>query len=279
MKHMESTNISNEAVTNAVPPNTSISNEDRDSFAVTGKLALVSTVNANGEPHITLLTSLQAGKEGEMIFGEFINGLSKKHIKENEKTGFLIMSLKQEWWKGVCDYFKSEITGEESEMYNAKPLFRYNTYMGIGVVHYLRLLEISEKNSISMGKVLKGIIKAKCTGVKKSGVQPLKDISKTLISKATTLKFISFINKDGYPEILPIIQAQVKDKGRLVVPFSPYAEKLKELENNQSVAIFCVNLNLTGLLLQGKFSHLKSGVGIFDIEKVYNPMPPIIKYI
>ena len=39
-----------------------------------------------------------------MCFGQFTEGMSKKHILTNPKTGFLIMSLDKNIWRGKATY-------------------------------------------------------------------------------------------------------------------------------------------------------------------------------
>ena len=41
------------------------------------KIGLLATVNGDGQPHLTLLSSLQANTTRQMIFGQFTEGLSK----------------------------------------------------------------------------------------------------------------------------------------------------------------------------------------------------------
>jgi len=36
--------------------------------------------------------------------------------------------------------------GEDYELYNHKPMFRYNAYFGIHTVHYLDLVELAARN-------------------------------------------------------------------------------------------------------------------------------------
>ena len=68
------------------------------------KIGLLATVNPHGLPHITLLSTLMASSPTRMCFGQFTEGLSKSYIQSNPKTGFLVMSLDRNLWRGKAIY-------------------------------------------------------------------------------------------------------------------------------------------------------------------------------
>ena len=59
---------------------TTFSPEEIDAFSPTMKIGLLATVNPDGLPHLTLTSSLQANAPTQMIFGQFTEGQSKKHV-------------------------------------------------------------------------------------------------------------------------------------------------------------------------------------------------------
>jgi hypothetical protein len=264
-----------------------ISKEDQQKFAVTGKIGLISTISPFGEPHVTLMTSLQAKDENTVMWGQFTHGLSKEYIKKNPLTGFLVLNLEKKWWRGKTEYVDSTETGEDFEMYNNQPLFRYNTYLGIGKVHYMQLKDYSGEQSLPMGSIIKGALQGKLIKpfVKSSpdGIKKIKGISVELAKDLSSLKFLCYIDSEGFPVLLPVIQAAMKDEGRIFIPLSAYKDEIKKIKPGAKVALFYVNLELSSVLLQGYFGGIGKSLGveyaIFDIAKVYNSMVPVPGYI
>src|ERR1035437_869392 len=85
-------------------PLTTFSEEDIQSTKPELKIGLLATVTPQGLPHVTLLSSLMACGPAQMCFGQFTEGMSKKHILLNPKVGFLIMSLDKHVWRGKATY-------------------------------------------------------------------------------------------------------------------------------------------------------------------------------
>ncbi len=264
-----------------------ISKEDMQKFAVTGKIGLISTISPFGEPHITLITSIQAKDEKTIMWGQFTHGLSKEYVNKNPLTGFLVLNLEKKWWRGKTEYRDSTETGEDFDMYNNQPLFRYNTYFGVGRVHYMDLKDFSGKQDLPMGGIIKGALLGKMIKpfVKPSpdGIKKIKGISVKLAKDLTSLKFLSYIDEEGFPVLLPVLQATMKDEGRIYIPLTAYGEEIKKIKPGSKVALFYANLELSSVLFQGYFTGIEKKLGvsyaIFDISKVYNSMVPIPGYI
>src|SRR5512140_3531282 len=117
------------------------------------KVGLLATVTPEGYPHITLLSSLMACGPSQMCFGQFTEGMSKKHILENPKTGFMIMGLDKHLWRGTATYTHSAKEGQEYEYYNNVPMFRYNAYFGIHTVYYLDLVSQTGRLPLPMNQI------------------------------------------------------------------------------------------------------------------------------
>lgn len=258
-----------------------IPDEYRLKFEPSMKVGLLATINPEGFPHITLITSIQAGTPVQVIWGEFINGLSKEYVEKNNKTGFLIMTLQKELWRGKAVWTHKRKEGEEYEMFNKKPLYRYNSYCGISTVHYMDLVELSEKSGLNMASIAKGAILTKLSkgGLRqKENERVLKPWAEELFNTIGNLKFLSYIGEDGFPEIIPVFQSETAGSSRIVFSCSPYKDELKKIPEGAKASIFGMTLNMEDVLVLGRFGGFKrSGLvtlGVLDIEKVYNSMPP-----
>lgn len=250
------------------------------------KVGLLATATSEGLPHITLIATIQANNPKQIIWGQFIEGVSKHNVKENPKTAFLIMTLNKELWRGKALWTHECKEGPEYIMYNNKPLYRYNSYFGIHTVHFMDLVEISEKSKLNMGAIAAGAIKTKLlksTVKAGSGRQILKPWAEGLFNTIGALKFLSYIGEDGFPEIIPVIQAQATDSTRLAFSINPYSQEIKKLSPGREVAVLGLTLDMEDVLIKGKFQGFRrtigGNLGIVDIEQVYNSMPPKHGYV
>jgi hypothetical protein len=258
-----------------------ISEEARKLFASDSKIALIAVKDSAGYPHITMLSTLMAKDDKSLMFGRFCEGLSKQFIQQYPKTAFLLMSVDKELWRGRAVYTHTETTGPEFDIMNSKPLFRYNTYFGISKVFYLDLVDITDKEALDMGVIIRNAL---LTRLKQSGARghnngALNRISRGLASGLSTLKFIAAEDEDGFCRITPIVQATSNTDGRIVFTSQPYVDELKRIVPGQKVAIFAMNLDLECVLTQGVYRGIEHGLCIMDVEMVYNPLLPVSGYI
>ncbi len=252
-------------------------------FAKTIKIGLVATIDENNSPHITVLSTIMGKGENEMMFGKFVEGLSKEFIQVRNNAGFLIMNTEKEFWYGKMQYDYEKKEGDDYINYNNQPLYRYNSYFGINTVYYSKLIEVSDKQVLPMAKVIYNSImtmlfKSKYSGDKTK--QVMNAWTRDFTSKLDTLTFISFIDEDGFPVIVPVIQAQSASNSRIVFKNQPYKELLEPLKRDQNIAILAFSMKMETVLIKGKFSGFDNrGLGYLDINRIYNSMPPVHKYI
>lgn len=262
--------------------NDRIKPEDMKKFETSYKLGIVATVEKNGDPHISLLSTLMAKNACEMMFGKFIVGESKENVQENPKVGFLIMSLDKAFWTGRMNYTHMLQNGQDYEMYNRQPLYRYNSYFGIDSVYYFDLVGISDERKLNMAGVVANALLVFLTRGKyadSAHAKAMKPWAFELMRKLDTLAFLSYVDKDGYPVVLPCIQLQAADESTLVLRKAPYKSELSAIPDGTRVAVFGANLKFESVLLKGKFSGFKGGTATVAVDRVYNSMPPKHGYI
>ena len=250
-------------------------------FEPEAKVGLIATVNPEGLPHITLITALQAKTPTRLIWGQFSEGKSKEHVKSNPRTGFLIMTLDRRLWRGKAVWTHELRSGEDFEMFNNKPMFRYNAYFGIHTVHYMDLAETFGGEGFPLARIAIAALltRAAKSAARNSGKDRiLKTWAEDLFTKLDTLKFLCYIGEDSFPAIIPIIQCQASDSRRLV--FSPLAfrPELKNLKRGMPLAVFGLTMAMEDVLVRGTFMGFRCYRGItlgcLDIDWVYNSMPP-----
>jgi hypothetical protein len=266
---------------NAVKKMNELSQEDIKAFEPEAKIGLIASINPRGEPHITLISSIRAKTTRQLMWGQFMEGMSKTNIKTNPDTGFLILTMDRQLWRGKARWTKEAKQGEDYEFYNNTPMFRYNAYFRINTIHYMDLVETYGRENLPMKNIIVSSILTKIAkGSSKTGQKSriLKPWAQGLLNNFSTLKFLSYIDRDGFPRIIPLLQCQAADSRRIC--FSPlaYRKELGALRNDTRVAVFVQTMDMENILLRGSFkgfSRFRSiQLGIIDLEWVYNSMPP-----
>lgn len=263
-------------------PNTVFSPEDIAGTQPALKIGILATVTPGGLPHVTMLSSLMACASQQMCFGQFTEGYSKQHLTENPHAAFLVMGLDKHLWRGTISYTHSRKEGPEYDTYNNVPMFRYNAYFGVHTVHYFALLAHSGKAALPMNRVIFASVQsmvARLLGKKPGGVYALNEWTVAFLNKLDTLKFLAYVGADGYPQIIPAIQAQCLDASHVLFSTSVYTDELQAIPAGAQLCVFGLALTMEDVLLRGTYLGLQRvagvRVGVLQVEWVYNPMPPV----
>ena len=260
--------------------------EDIKAFEPENKIALLATRNEQGLPHLTLITTMQANGPTELVWGQFTEGASKKNILSNPETGFLIMTLDKSLWRGKAIWKHSKTEGDEYVRFNKLPMWRYNSYFGLHTIHYMDLVETTEKASLPLAGI---VLSALLTKVAKSSAKTKREDrifntwTEAFFNKLDTLKFLAYVSEDGFPNIIPLLQCQDSGSHRLVFHPGVYADELNSINKDADVAVFGLSLAMEDVLVRGKFigfkRHRTIKLGIIELNWVYNSMPPLVGQI
>ena len=216
------------------------------------KIGLLATVTPEDLPHVTLLSSLMACGPSRMCFGQFTEGTSKQNILANSRTGFLIMSLDRNIWRGKATYTNHVKNGPEYDFYNNVPMFRYNAYFGVHTVYYLDLLSQSGKAPLPMNRIIFAAVQtmlARSLGRKPGKSAVLNAWTRMFVDKLDNLKFLCYLGADGYPLIIPAIQTQSLDGGHVLFSASVYTDELRAIPAGIPMAVFSMALTMEDVLL------------------------------
>lgn len=261
---------------------TTFSLEDIQGTQPAMKVGLLATVTPEGLPHVTLISSVMACSPQQVCFGQFTEGISKHNILENPHAGFLMMSLDKQMWRGKARYTHLVKEGPEFEYYNNVPMFRYNAYFGIHTVYYLDLISHTGRRPLPMGRVVIAAIQtilARTLGRKRGSRPVINQWTQRFLNQLDCLKFLAYVGPDGYPEIIPAIQAQTLDSEHVLFSTSVYRDELEQIPAGAELCVFGMGLTMEDVLLRGKYQGIRriGGVksGLVQVDWVYNPMPPI----
>ena len=240
------------------------------------KVGVLATQDESGYPHLSFISSIQALNESSLTFGQFSAGLSKQFIVDRPRVGFLVLSADKRYLSGRATYTHSANTGTEYDLYNHKPLFRYNSYMGFYRIFYLNLEQISPIRPLPMGAIVLGAIlsRLKAFFVKKSEKKALPLVGQQLFSQLDSLKFLCYYDKKGDAQMFPVVQATSAGSDRIALSGIPFGHELRSIPEDAKVSILCLNLKMESVLVKGRYYK-----GVLDIERVYNSMPPKMEYV
>lgn len=261
---------------------TAFSDEDIIAMQPAMKIGLLATVNPQGLPHLTLITTLMACAPNQLSWGQFTEGLSKQFILQNPRTGFLVMSLDKQLWYGKANFTHTARQGKEYDFYNNTPMFRYNAYFGVHTVYYMDLVAHSGRQALPMGKVIWAAMLtmlARALGKKDGREQVMNGWTQRLLNKMDNLKFLAYVDEDGYPVILPVIQAQCLNAHQVIFSTAAYRKELESIPSGCSMALFGMSLTMEDVLVRGTYLGLRRRAGVqigsLAVDWVYNAMPPV----
>jgi hypothetical protein len=254
--------------------------DDLKYFEAEAKVGLLATVNPEGLPHITLITTLQAKDPATVIWGQFSAGTSKANVTTNPKTGFMIMTPDKFIWRGKAIWKKAEKEGEDYVMFNKKPMFRYNAYLGIHTVHYMDMVDTTGKQKLPLASIICATLLTRIAGggAEGAGEKALKPWAHNMLNRLDALKFLAYVGGDGFPVIIPVIQCVSPDSRRLDFSNAAFGDELNALKDGMQVAVFGLSMQMEDVLMRGTFRGFARrrmvSIGTVDINWVYNSMPP-----
>jgi hypothetical protein len=245
------------------------------------KIGLLATVNPAGLPHVTLISTLRPNGPGEVIWGQFAEGLSKENIVRNPQAGFLMMTLDRSMWRGKARFTRTAHTGPEFELFNNQPMWRYNAYFGIHRVYSMDLLEHYGREPLPMGRIVRGALAtiiARTLSPALHRQEVLNPWTRRLLDKIDHLKFVAYVGADGYPVVVPAIQAQTAGPDQVIFSTAAFGEELGRIPTDAPLALFGMSFQMQDVLLRGTYRGIARRAGFpcgaLDVDWVYSPMPP-----
>ncbi len=243
----------------------------------------VSTIDEEGYPHITFITSNVAISAKRIKWGEFTRGRSKGHVVKRPQQGIIYMNVAPPF-KFLQAKVKLEswsLEGSDAEDFNKMMLFRYNTYMRVYRVFFNDLVAARPLRSIPLMGIVKGVIQNKLKSYAKTGMpEPrLEKVGTSVFNGALNPKFLSYIDTDGYPVIIPVFQARAVEGKTIAVPYTQFKTDLNAIPEGSKVSVFAMNFESINQMIKGTVK-IKDSWGLaIDIEKIYNSMPPKTGYL
>ncbi len=120
---------------------------------------------------------------------------------------------------------------------------------------------------------------ARMLGKKDRNAKALNSWGQALLNKVDNLKFLGYIDQDGYPQVLPVVQLQVLDAGHLIFALGAYGEEIRAIPEGAQVCMLGMSFDMEDVVTRGTYQGIRrvGGVhcGVLEVDWVYNPMPPV----
>ncbi|MFH1530835.1 MAG: hypothetical protein ABIK09_08910 [Pseudomonadota bacterium] len=261
-------------------PGRSLTVADIAAFDTEMKLAFVATKDPEGRPHVALITSLQARGPEHMMFGEFIRGRTKAHVRSDPEVAWAVITLDKGLWRGRARWTGLATSGPDYDMFNDRPMFRYNAYFGIHTVHYLDLVEAHPREALPMARIVPAALLTRVLRSlegQRTDTPAMNPFTTGLFNQMDALKLLAWVDDGGWPRLVPVVQCQAADPGRLVFSTLAWGDELRAVPAGDTVAVFAANTKMESVLVRGRLSFRRRlGVpyGAVDVDWVYNSMPP-----
>ncbi len=264
---------------------TEFDNNAMQAFEPDAKLGFLATVTPNGLPHITLITAMQAKTPRQLMWGQFCEGSAKDNVRTNPKTAFLILAPDRHFWRGKASWTNSVNEGDDFAMFNDKPLFRYNSYFGIHTVHYMDLVETGGRERLPLGAIVYGALKGSLAagGMAQAGPKVMNLFTRRIFNSLQATKFITWVGTDGFPRIVPVLQARTAGSNQVCFNPAAFGDELRQLSPGTPVAVHAMNLAMENVVVRGQFGGFSRSRGVqlghLTVDWVYNSMPPAARQI
>lgn len=102
--------------------------------------------------------------------------------------------------------------------------------------------------------------------------------TRAFFTKMDNLKFLTWVGEDGFPWIVPVIQAQADGGGQIALSTSVYGAELARIPTGATVAVLGLALTMEDVLVRGTYLGAQRQAGVqaarVAVDWVYNPMPP-----
>ncbi|MHA1300229.1 MAG: pyridoxamine 5'-phosphate oxidase family protein [Candidatus Helarchaeota archaeon] len=259
-----------------------LAEEDIPEFLPDMMIKVLATVDENNKPNLVFINTFEAKDNKTLMFAEFIHGKSKKYLELNPKCAVNFLTLEYRNWLVKGDFNHWEYDGKYYEYYNnEKALFRNNAYTGITRVGFIDIKKvIAPRTAIKLDrkkmKLIKNFIKEGKADNNRPQIIP--NMVDKIFKAKSNLKFISYIDDDGYPFIIPTLELMSVNNNRFVFTPTILKDEFLKLKPGTFMACYGMSLEIMMYQVRGTFQgiHEYEGIpiGILDIEEVYCSMPP-----
>jgi len=238
----------------------------------------LATVDKNGIPNIVPVLTLQAVDPSTLIFGRLMVWKTAQNLETTRIATACCFGPGAYYWRVRADFVEFAKKGPHIELLNEMSLFRYNAYAGASEAGVFRVKEVlpHRKMNWAAGIIeMMGIHRAAkaIAASKNGGPMPPKVIEH--FNRRLALKYIAYVNEDGWPEPQPVFSLFPAGAGSLV--FKADADLLPP--PGTMMAASAINQQLIAYQVKGRYRGREKIAGrdadILDVTEVFTASPPL----
>ncbi len=260
-----------------------LSPEAEASFARPMLPKFLATVSSEGTPNIVPIISIEAADPKTIIFAELMIWKTRKNLEENPKVAAAVMTRDLKAWVVKGDFEGFQKKGKYYDKLSCNELLRYNAYTGIRSAAVIRIKEVLPAVPLPKLKLLGDLIKTRILSPRAgSQLQGKREMPVPVSEKFRRLmgvKFLAYIDTDGYPGIIPLLSLFPADGRKLIFGTSISSEAIGRLKFSEKVAASVITSDPVAYQVKGSFQGIKRywgiKVGVIDIDELYSASPPL----
>jgi hypothetical protein len=248
------------------------------------------TVDDKGVPNVVPLLSAVAADEETLIFARFMIWKTAKNIEKNRRITINSIGPGFKSWTLEGEFIEYQTRGQYIEFFNNQALYRYNAYMGINQVGVIRVRGVYEPWPISFVPSLWKFSRLRnpATDLASAQGQKASQQASSLMlpgqvldkfNRRLALKYISFVNQDGHPFLLPDFTLRLSQEGLLLFAPYPHGHPLSQLNEGMKIASSVLTLGPVAYQVKGVYKGRQetgnASASVVNVEEVYTASPPV----
>jgi predicted pyridoxine 5'-phosphate oxidase superfamily flavin-nucleotide-binding protein len=235
----------------------------------------------NVVPVITLCPALDAADT--LIFGNFLLWKSIRNLERDQRVGIAVITEALDGWILKGDFVEFQRSGPYFDKIMSGDLLRYNAYTGIRNAGVIHMRDVTRHFTLSKLRVLTDFLLAKWAGRRArpvpEGATAVPFAAKDEFALMQAVKVLSFIDRDGYPLVLPVLSMQPADDHTFVCAEGLASDVLSALQPGTRVASCLITFDAVSYQVKGTWlgseRRLGAPIGFVGIEEVYAGGPPL----
>ena len=242
----------------------------------------LATRNADGEPNIVPVLSLQAVDERTIVFGEMMIWKTRLNLEADPRVSILVLSPDLHAWTVRGRFvefqrsgpFLDHVASEESARYNP-----YGSYRSAGVVEVLSMTRASQSSQLG---VLLATLRCRLLArslpgdVRTPPVMPVQVREK--FDRLKAAKALAIVDAGGHPDCFPGLPLVTAGPARLVF-CGASARDLSGVAPGIAIAAAVLTMEPVAYQVKGTFAgrrrSLGQSLGVIDVQEAYSASPPL----
>jgi len=238
----------------------------------------LATVDKNGVPNIVPVLTLRAFDPETLVFGRLMVWKTAQNLEDTRKATACCFGPGANYWRVRAEFVEFAKKGPIVDAINEMAMFRYNAYAGaseVGVFHVREVLPPRKMHWAAGIIEMRGIHRAAkaIATMPNGGPMPPKVVEH--FNRRLAIKYIAYINQDGWPEPQPVFS--LFPAGDNAIVFKADADLLPP--PGTMMAASAINQQLIAYQVKGKYRGREKIQGreadVLDVTEVFTASPPL----